>query len=64
MDPENHLCEKENHLNQTSILGFHVSLLEAISPDLQLVLVAFFFGKFQAAGFRNPKPNVWRRLGG
>ena len=25
MEPENHLFEKENHLNQTSIFGFHVN---------------------------------------
>ena len=28
MEPENHPIEKENHLNQTSILGFHVSFRE------------------------------------
>ena len=26
LEPENHLFEKENHLNQTSIFGFHVNV--------------------------------------
>ena len=37
MEPENHLFEKENHLNQTSIFGFHVNFQGC---SFQRILVA------------------------
>ncbi len=32
MEPENHLLEKENHLNQTFIFRFHVNFQGVICP--------------------------------
>ena len=59
MEPENHLFEKENHLNQTSIFGFHinyyssidVSFLKVISMRLSaFVLVCLWPNNDQRAG--------------
>ena len=55
MEPENHPFEMENHLNQTSIFGFHVSFRECMpwhSKDQQFQGTIFFNGQadFQGMG--------------
>ena len=47
MEPNNHPTEKENHLNQTSILGFHVNF-----PGC--TCFGFFLPRYINLGFARP----------